>query len=288
MGLSMKSIKKAASKAADKLGEAAAATDKAVIQTATNAAVLAVTDVVKATEELAKQAEVDRLLEQAKHLEEETKKAAEEQTHRAIEVAQKAAEKLQRQTDNLVREQVSGALNSVVGNIYEFTEAGQAFVKQIEAEIQNLIELANIDALKRKLLQKAEELSEEYLRNKIGPIVESISLAVVPDVKLDLSTSSIKIEVFVYFLLLQDKDSDPGSHAIALLNTELEQEITKLSAPDVDPQFDFNQDKLEAEVRNQIVKKIAKEKGKLIQGFLKSFFSDYFAVFDKIINLLPK
>ncbi|MFW9336471.1 hypothetical protein ACN6AX_25190 [Paenibacillus polymyxa] len=284
----MKSIKKAASKAAAKLGEAAAATDKAIIQAATNAAALAVTDAVRVAEELAKQAEADRLLEEAKRLEEATKRALEEETRRAIEAAQKAAEDLKREADNLVKEQVSGALNTIVGNINEFTEAGQAFVKQIESEIQNLIELANIDALKRKLLQKAEELSEEYLRSKLVPIAESISLAAVPDVKLDLSTSSIKIEVFVYFLLLQDKESDPGAHAIAVMNTDLEQEITKLSAPEVDVQFDFNQDKLEAKLRNQIIEEIAKKREDLIKGFLKSFFSDYFAVFDKIIKLLPK
>ncbi|MFC4304557.1 hypothetical protein [Cohnella boryungensis] len=294
MGLSIKKIRKAASRAADKIGEAAAATESAARAAAAKAAEDAANEAKRAAEEVAKQAEAElkrqteALAEQARIAEEAARKAAEEQARQAIEAAQKAAAELNRQAENLVKEQITSALGSVVANVQDFTEAGQVFVKQIQSEIQNLIELANIDALKRKLLQKAEQLSEEYLKNKIEPIAEAIALTSVPDVKLDLSTTSIKIEVFIYFLLQQDKASDPSTNAIAVLTTDLEQDITKLAPPEVDVQFNFNKDKLEAELRDRIQEKIEKEKNNLIQGFLKSFFSDYFAVFDKILKLIPK
>lgn len=294
MGASMKKLRKAASKAADKINAAAAATEKAVREEAARAAEVAANEARRAAEELARQAKeaelkriADEIAEQAKRAEEEARRVAEEQAQQLVEAAQKAAAELNKQAENLVKEQIKSALGEVVANIESFTEQGQILIKQIESEIQNLIELANIDALKRKLLEKAEQLSEEYLNNKVEPIAQSISLTSVPDVKLDLSTTSITIEVFIYFLLDVDKANDPSTNAIAVLTTELKQEITKLEAPDVDVQFNFNRDKLESKLLELIQEKIDKEKDKLIQGFLKSFFSDYFAVFDKIIKLIP-
>lgn len=103
-----------------------------------------------------------------------------------------------------------------------------------------------------------------------------------------MSISLFKIEVYVYFLLEKDKFSDPSMTAIAVLTIDLEQSITKLKAPEVDPQFNINKDKLELELFDIIEKKIDKEKNNLIQGFLEAFFSDYFVIFDRIIKLIPK
>ncbi|OAB33010.1 hypothetical protein [Paenibacillus glacialis] len=288
MGLSMKKIRKAASKVVNKVDEAAAAAERAVREEAARAAEAAANEVKRAAEEIARQAAAAELKKQAEALAEQAKRVEEELKNQAIEAAQKAAAELNKQAENLVKDQIKSALGEVVSNINDLSEQGQLFVKQIESEIQNLIELANIDALKRKLLEKAEQLSEEYLKNKIEPIAQAITLTSVPDVKLDLSTTSIKIEVFVYFLLNETDASDPLTNAIAVLTTDLEQEITKLEAPQVDVQFNFNSNKLENKIIDMIKEKIDKEKDKLIQGFLKSFFSDYFAVFDKIINLIPK
>lgn len=290
----MKSLSKAANKAVTKINEAAVAIDKEAIQVAAKAAEVAANDAKIAAENIARQTEAElkkqaeELAVQAKRVEEEAKKVSEKQARQLIEAAQKAAEELNRQTVNLVKNQITNALESVVANIQDFSEAGQILIKQIEAEIQNLIDLANIDALKRKLLQKVEQLSEEYLTSKVEPIAQDISLTSISDVKLNMSISLFKIEVYVYFLLEKDKFSDPSMTAIAVLTIDLEQSITKLKAPEVDPQFNINKDKLELELFDIIEKKIDKEKNDLIQGFLEAFFSDYFVIFDRIIKLIPK
>lgn len=294
MGLSMKSISKAASNAVDKLSDAASAVEDVARKEAIRAAEQAAIEAQRAAEEMARQLEDERrrlaeeLAEQAKQLEDAAKKAAEESQRLALEEAQKAADELKKQAEAFVKDQIKGVLSTLIADLDEFSESGQAFVKQIEAEIQNLIELANIDSLKQKLLSKAEQLSEEYLKNKVEPIAESITLTSVPDVKLDLSTTSIKIQVIIYFLLKDAEDSDPSLHALAVLTADLEQAITKLEPPDVDVLFNYNVERLKTELMDMIKEKIEKEKNNLIRGFLESFFSDYFTVFQKIINLLPK
>ncbi|WP_242272962.1 cell envelope integrity protein TolA [Bacillus cereus group sp. BfR-BA-01538] len=301
MGLSIKKVTRAASTAVDRVAEAAAAVERAAREEAARAAERAAAEAKEAAEELARQVEeeakrqAEALAEQARKTEEEARKAVEaikaaqaEAERLALETAQKAVEELKKQAETVVKDHINQTLNSVVGDIESFTDKGQMFVKQIQNEIQNLIELANIDALKRKLLDKAEQLSEEYLTNKIQPLAQSIQLAAVPDVKLDLQETEIRVELYIYFLLLDDKDKDPGANAIAVLTTNLQQTITKLTVPDVQAQFTFNKDKLEASLQEKIQKRIEKEKDELIKGFLKSFFSDYVAVFEKIMAYLPK
>lgn len=301
MALSMRNVTRAASTAVDRVAEAAAAAERAVREEAARAAERAAAEAKVAAEELARQVEeeakkqAEALAEQARKAEEAARKAAEaiqaakEEAERlAIEAAQKAAEELKKQAEAVVKNQIQQTLNSVVGDIEQFTETGQQFVRQLQDEIQNLIELANIDALKRKLLSKAEELSEEYLNNKVQPLAEPIQLGAVSDVKLDLLTTEIKVDVYVYFMLLEDKDKDPGENAIAVLTTEVQQSITKLKLPDVQVQFTFNKDRLEANLQEMIQEKIEKEKEALIKGFLMTFFSDYVAVFEKIMAYLPK
>lgn len=304
MSLSMRRITRSASSVVDYLKEAAEKVEEEARQVAEKAAEEArkqAEEVQKAAEELARQTEeeakrqAEMLAEQARKAEEEAKKAAEalkaaeeEAIRLAIEEAQKVADELKKQAEAVVKDQIQRTLNSVVGDVEKFTEEGRKFVKQIQDEINNLIELANIDALKRKLLDKAEQLSEKYLTNKTQAIAEAIQLAVVPDVKLGLETTEIRVEVFIYFVMLDDKDKDPGTNAIAVLTTDLKQNITTLKAPDVHIQFTLNKDRLEDRLREIIEEKIEKEKNKLIKEFLESFFSDYVVVFEKIINYLPK
>lgn len=306
MKLSMRSVTRAASTVVDQVSEAAAAAERAAREEAARAAARAAAEAEAAAKELARQnlarqaeeelkRQAEALAEQARQAEEAAKKAAEaikaakEEAERlAVEAAKKAAEELQKQAEAVVKNQIQQTLNSVVGDIEQFTEAGKEFVEQLQDEIQNLIELANIDALKRKLLSKAEELSEEYLNGKVQPLAESIQLGAISDVKLDLLTTEIKVNVYIYFMLLENKEKDPVGNAIGVLTTELQQSITKLSVPNVQVQFTFNKDRLEANLQGMIQEKIEKEKEALIKGFLMAFFSDYVAVFEKIMSYLPK
>ncbi|MFP7229149.1 hypothetical protein SFB99_13090 [Bacillus altitudinis] len=301
MGFSIKSITKDASNVVDKVAQAAAEADNKVREEAARAAARAAEETQKAADELARQVkeeakrQAEALAEQARKAADEARKAAEaiklaqeEAARLALEAAQKAAEELRKQAEAVVKDQIKQTLNSVMAEIDDFTEEGQKFVKQIQDEVQNLIELANIDALKRKLLDEAEQSSEEYLNSKIQPLAENMQLASISDVKLDLQTTEIKVEVYVYFLLLAEKDKDPSTNAIAVLTTDLKQNITKLKVPHVQVQFTINKERLKNDLQEMIQKKIQKEKDQLIKGFLKSFFSDYVAVFEKIVKFLPK
>ncbi|WP_336974952.1 hypothetical protein [Bacillus thuringiensis] len=301
MGLKIKKIKISASDALNKANEATAALERAAREEAERAAreaERAAREAEKAAREAAEAAAAEEAKRQAeaiavaaKKAEEEAARAAEaartaaeEEAKRTAEEAAKAAEALKQQTEAFARDQIKKAVDSLVSEATTLSAGAQEFVKQIKEQVQNLVDLANIDALKRKLLDKAEELSEEYLKTKIQPLAEQIQLAAVPKVKLDLPNMEIKMDLFIFLLLLDDKEKEPSQNAIGVLTTQLEQSITKLEVPDVHVQFDLNKDKIE----NVIKDKIESEKDRLIKAFLMTFFSDYVAVFDVIMKYLPK
>lgn len=300
MKISMKAVTKAASTMVNQITEAGEAVEKETRDAAVRVAEEAAAEAKAAAEEVARKAAeaeaeakktAEAIAEQARKAEEEARKAAEAieaAKKEAIEAAKRAAEELKRQAEAVVKDQIKQTLNSVVGDIEQFTNQGREFIEQLQDEMQNLIELANIDALIKKLLSKAEELGEEYLNSKVQPIAESIQLGAISDIKLDLQTTEIKVNVYVYFLLLEDKDKDPSENAIAVLTTEVQQSITKLQVPHPQVQFTFNKERVAADLQEMIQDEIEDEKEELIQGFLMAFFSDYVAVFERIMNYLPK
>ncbi|PGN42315.1 hypothetical protein [Bacillus thuringiensis] len=262
--------------------EAAEEAEKAAREAAEEAAAAAAAEAKKQAEAIA--AAAKKAEEEAARAAEAARTAAEEEAKRIAEEAAKAAEALKQQTEDFARDQIKKAVDSLVSEATTMSAGAQEFVKQIKEQVQNLVDLANIDALKRKLLDKAEELSEEYLKTKIQPLAEQIQLAAVPKVKLDLPHTEIKMDLFIFLLLLDDKEKEPSQNAIGVLTTQLEQSITKLEVPDVHVQFDLNKDKIE----NVIKDKIESEKDRLVKAFLMTFFSDYVAVFDVIMKYLPK
>ncbi|PFB77479.1 hypothetical protein CN283_29685 [Bacillus thuringiensis] len=304
MGFKIKKIKISANDALKKANEATAALERAAREEAERAAreaERAAREAEKAAREAAEEAaaaaaeeakkQAEAIAAAAKKAEEEAARAAEaartaaeEEAKRIAEEAAKAAEALKQQTEDFARDQIKKAVDSLVSEATTMSAGAQEFVKQIKEQVQNLVDLANIDALKRKLLDKAEELSEEYLKTKIQPLAEQIQLAAVPKVKLDLPHTEIKMDLFIFLLLLDDKEKEPSQNAIGVLTTQLEQSITKLEVPDVHVQFDLNKDK----IKNVIKDKIESEKDRLVKAFLMTFFSDYVAVFDVIMKYLPK
>ncbi|PEC70915.1 hypothetical protein COK59_16090 [Bacillus thuringiensis] len=222
------------------------------------------------------------LKEKQEKLEREQREAQEKLKREAEEAVAAAAATLKKQTEDIAKEQIKNAVESLTSETTSMTAEAQKFVKQIQNQLQDLMDLANIEAAKRKLLDKAEELSEEYLSTKVKPLAEQLQLAGIPDIKLDLVNTEIKMDLFIYFLLLDDKDKEPSQNAIGTLSTHLEQSITKLEVPDVNVKFAFN----EGNINNIIKEKIESEKDQLIKAFLMQFFSDYVAVFDVIMKYL--
>ncbi|MCU5521543.1 hypothetical protein OCA41_14640 [Bacillus cereus] len=224
-----------------------------------------------------------RARDEVERISKEAEQRAREEAERISKEAEQAAENFKKQTETAAKEQIKNAVESLAPEVANMTAEAQKFAKQIQDLQQELMDLANIEAVKRKLLDEAEELSEEYLNTKLKPLAEQLQLAAISDIKLNLiNNTEIKMDLYIYFLLLDDKDKDPIQNALGTLTTHLEQSITKLEAPDVQAQFVLNKGNIESIIKE----KIESEKDQLIKAFLTQFFSDYIAVFDIIMKYL--
>lgn len=299
-----KKIKKAADKASEKAKEASEAARKkaeeaaeaakkgaeeeakAAAEAAAKAARRAEEEARKvAEEELKRQAEA--VAEAARRAEEEAKKAAKRAEEEAILRAEQAAKALQEEANKLISDKVNSAIGSFVQQAKDIGDNAQELAKQIEEvqkELESLKELANINKLKEKILEKAEELSEEYLKSKLEPFQEQINLITIPDVELNLSDTTLNIDLLIYFLLPEDEEKASRESAIATITTNLKQNITKLKLPNVSANLNINKDG----IQDVIEKRIEEEKNKLIQAFFATFFSEYVAVFNKLKQYLPE
>ncbi|EHN13392.1 hypothetical protein [Clostridium sporogenes] len=299
-----KKIKKAADKASEKAKEASEAARKkaeeaaeaakkraeeeakAAAEAAAKAARRAEEEARKvAEEELKRQAEA--VAEAARRAEEEAKKAAKRAEEEAILRAEQAAKALQEEANKLISDKVNSAIGSFVQQAKDIGDNAQELAKQIEEvqkELESLKELANINKLKEKILEKAEELSEEYLKSKLEPFQEQINLITIPDVELNLSDTTLNIDLLIYFLLPEDEEKASRESAIATITTNLKQNITKLKLPNVSANLNINKDG----IQDVIEKRIEEEKNKLIQAFFATFFSEYVTVFNKLKQYLPE
>ena len=214
-------------------------------------------------------------------------KAAQRAEEEAILRAEQAAKALQEEANKLISDKVNSAIGSFVQQAKDIGDNAQALAKQIEEvqkELESLKELANINKLKEKILEKAEELSEEYLKSKLEPFQEQINLITIPDVELNLSDTTLNIDLLIYFLLPEDEEKASRESAIATITTNLKQNITKLKLPNVSANLNINKDG----IQDVIEKRIEEEKNKLIQAFFATFFSEYVAVFNKLKQYLPE
>ena len=273
-----KKIKKAADKASEKAKEASEAARKKAEEAAEAAK--------KRAEEEAKAA-AEAAAKAARRAEEEAKKAAKRAEEEAILRAEQAAKALQEEANKLISDKVNSAIGSFVQQAKDIGDNAQELAKQIEEvqkELESLKELANINKLKEKILEKAEELSEEYLKSKLEPFQEQINLITIPDVELNLSDTTLNIDLLIYFLLPEDEEKASRESAIATITTNLKQNITKLKLPNVSANLNINKDG----IQDVIEKRIEEEKNKLIQAFFATFFSEYVTVFNKLKQYLPE
>ncbi|RAS89616.1 hypothetical protein A3863_10375 [Priestia endophytica] len=231
-----------------------------------------------------------RLEEERKRLEEETRRAMEEAARKVTEEAEAAARALKEQANRVIIDQVNNAINSFSQNISSeitnLSETGKQLVNKIEEakeELEKLQELFDLNKLKQKILEKAEELSEEYLKSKLTAF-DQLKLSAVPDVELELDNSSLKVDLYIYLLPLEYKGQTPQTDSFVTIESHLVQSITVLKVPDVNAKLKFNQENVE----NDIKERIESEKDKLIQAFFATFFSEYVAVFNQLKKYLPE
>lgn len=251
---------------------------KAASRAAARAARIAEREARRAIREAEKRAELEakRIAEELEKKAREAEEAAKAQAAAQLEAA---AKELRESTEALIKNQVNSALSNINQNLEGLNEQG----KQLVAKLQELRDLTDLDKLKAEVLNRAEELGEEYLKEKLAPIESQLSISAIPDLELNLDKATLLVQLNIYFLLPEDKDKSTSEFAIASINSEISQSISQLTAPSVSAKFNFNKERISDVIQN----KIESEKDKLVQMFFEMFFSEYLTVFKKIQEVLP-
>lgn len=245
---------------------------KAASRAAARAARIAEREARRAIREAEERAELEakRIAEELEKKAREAEEAAKAQAAAQLEAA---AKELRERTEALIKNQVNSALSNINQNLEGLNEQG----KQLVAKLQELRDLTDLDKLKAEVLNRAEELGEEYLKEKLAPIESQLSISAIPDLELNLDKATLLVQLNIYFLLPEDKDKSTSEFAIASINSEISQSISQLTAPSVSAKFNFNKERISDVIQN----KIESEKDQLVQMFFEMFFSEYLTVFKK-------
>lgn len=235
---------------------------KAASRAAARAARIAEREARRAIREAEERAELEakRIAEELEKKAREAEEAAKAQAAAQLEAA---AKELRERTEALIKNQVNSALSNINQNLEGLNEQG----KQLVAKLQELRDLTDLDKLKAEVLNRAEELGEEYLKEKLAPIESQLSISAIPDLELNLDKATLLVQLNIYFLLPEDKDKSTSEFAIASINSEISQSISQLTAPSVSAKFNFNKERISDVIQN----KIESEKDQLVQMFLKCF-----------------
>lgn len=229
----------------------------------------------------------EELERQAQAVAEQARRIAEE---RALEEQRRLAEELERQANalkesakRLLEEKVTNAYNTALADIgNNISDAQKAYiekVKEVGDQLKNLEEMLDIDKLKAQILKKAEEMCEEYLKEKLT-FFESLNIKGIPDVILKLNNKDLNVNVNIYFVLLNYNGNNPPNDCFSDIKVSLVQAITTLTAPDIDAELRFYPERVRDEIIRQVRQQIEARKNEIIQELLKSLFSDYIQIFN--------
>jgi hypothetical protein len=172
----------------------------------------------------------------------------------------------------------TASLGQIVGKVQhqlenQITDAGKAYLSQIESQLKEWGDAVNPNEIKKKILRKAEEFCEAYLKDKLD-FLPSIGLKGVPKVQLNFSIPLIEATIQIYIL---QNDADENAYEqnwMVLMEVSLKQDISKLEVPSftpvIRPNPNFAQDKLD-EVKRQLEAK----KDELIREVFMKILQDY-------------
>ncbi|TKI54925.1 hypothetical protein E8L90_05390 [Brevibacillus antibioticus] len=180
---------------------------------------------------------------------------------------------------------VCQAYTLFVENVYdELTAEQQEYVdsiKEVIEKIKELQEMFDIEKVKAEILNKAEELCEGYLREKLAFLAD-LNVKGVPDVEISLSGTVIKFEMYIYIIFIDDDEGTAKDKYFALLAVQLEEDISHPTTPSPTVEPSYILERVSEEIRERVDEELRREKDAIIELLLKTFFSDYIGVFNKI------
>ncbi|WP_340028476.1 hypothetical protein MHB71_00070 [Paenibacillus sp. FSL H7-0940] len=197
---------------------------------------------------------------------------------------------------DVLKQQAIDSMNTIVKQAYDqfvqdvcdtLNDEQKKYVNSIIDVLQKLKELKEMFDIKKiidELLNKAEELLEGYLCEKLE-FLKQMDVKGIPDVNINLDGTIISFNVFIYILKIDD-DRDPRQNCFAEISIQLLYDLSKpeMPKPRVDPMF--YSDRVEDDIREWVEQRLEEEKDEMVQTLLEMFFSDYISVFEEFRGYL--
>lgn len=203
-----------------------------------------------------------------------TQEELEEQARRlAKELAEAAKAKLVETAEN--------AINDLRNQIPDPTEQARQMIDEIESykqQLNSLLEQMNPVVLLNKALDKAEQISEEYIDSKMVQVFEPLHLKGKSDVEFSLDGNKINGSVSLY-LVLEDFNGDFTQKFLKSLTITGEVDLSNLNDIDIsDPVLhDGNID-----IQEEIKSRIEEQEAEIISGLTQAVIDSYLPIFTVI------
>lgn len=203
-----------------------------------------------------------------------TQEELEEQARRlAKELADAAKAKLV--------EDVHNAINDLKNQIPNPTEQAGKMIAEIESykeQLNSLLDQMNPVALLNKALDKAEQISEEYIDSKMVQVFEPLHLKGKSDVEFSLDGNKINGSVSLY-LVLEDFNGDFTQQYLKSLTITGEIDLSNLTDIHLsDPVLHDGNINIQEEIKNRIEEKQAE----IISGLTQAVIDSYLPIFTVI------
>ncbi|MGQ8969967.1 hypothetical protein [Bacillus altitudinis] len=226
-------------------------------------------------ERIAAQKAADKKIQEEKQrAEEKARKDAAEAKHRADEIKKEAKSNLV----SIVNDSIDKLKEEIITNA---TEPARQMIAEIESYKNNLEQL--LDDLKpeniiKKALDKAEQISEEYIDSKMVQVFEPLHLKGKSDVEFSLDGNKINGSVSLY-LVLEDFNGDFTQKFLKSLTITGEVDLSNLNDIDIsDPVLhDGNID-----IQEEIKSRIEEQKAEIISGLTQAVIDSYLPIFTVI------
>lgn len=237
--------------------------------------------------------EIDKIIDSAKGEANNLIKDANDSAAKIIDSAKDEANNLinnakkevKSTADELARN-IAEEASKYLGDIKEISEL-KTLADNLQEELKKLKEMSDIDKVLEKMINKGEELGENYLKTKLTPI-EDLGFAVEPDLELNLENKrSLKLELFIYCIYKDLGQVDDRSKSHLILSVNLVYDILqplniRKTLESVKFDIKFNEDS----IKQAVEARIQSEQEKLLESFIKEFFSEYLNIFDALKKIL--
>lgn len=157
-------------------------------------------------------------------------------------------------------------------------------IGRVKDFINNLNELLNIKKLIQKILDQAETMLEDYLREKLC-FLKTVESKGEPDIEISLDDTTLQFEMYIYVVKDCYTGVDYKGECYLELSLNIEQDITT-PKPKADFKMKFYDERIKADLKERLEKKMNEEKDKLAEELVTALFSDYLTVFKQFKEYL--